>query len=193
VPFSVVYDACVLYPSSLRDLLVRVALAGIVQARWSDQILDEVFQSVSAKRPELDTAALQRTRDLMNAALPAACVRGHETLIAGLSLPDPGDRHVLAAAIRSGAQTIVTFNLRDFPSDVLAGFDIEAKHPDDFLMNCIDISSSTVMQVITEQAADYWKPPFTVPELFSALRGQGLVQSIAKLNALRSNLMPPGF
>ncbi len=193
MPFSVVYDACVLYPSSLPDLLIRVARAGIVQARWSETILDEVFRNILAKRPDLDAAKLQRTRALMSAALPAAMAHGHEELIEGLSLPDPNDRHVLAAAIRAGSQAIVTFNLKDFPEDALGRFDIEPKHPDDFLMNCIDISSSTVMQVITEQAGDYRHPHVTVPELFAALRGQGLVQSIAKLNDLRSSWMPPGF
>jgi len=193
VPFSVVYDACVLYPSSLRDLLIRVACAGLVQARWSDQILDEVFRSIQSNRPDLDPTALARTRDLMNAALPAARVQGHESLIAGLTLPDDDDRHVLAAAIRSGAQSIVTFNLRDFTESDLAPFDIEPKHPDEFLMNCIDISAPTVMRVMAEQAGDYKKPYVTVPELFAALRGQGLVQSIAKLNDLRSSWMPTGF
>lgn len=193
MPFSVVYDACVLYPSSLRDLLIRVARAGIVQARWSESILDEAFGSILAKRPDLDAEKLERTRRLMNSALPAAMVHGHEALIDGLNLPDPKDRHVLAAAIRSGAQAIVTFNLKDFPEDTLGHFDIEPKHPDEFLMNCIDISSSTVMQVITELAGDYRNPQLTVPELFAALRGRGLVQSIAKLNDLRSSWMPPGF
>jgi predicted nucleic acid-binding protein len=193
VPFSVVYDACVLYPSSLRDLLIRVARAGIVQARWSDQILDEVFRSIQANRSDLDPVALSRTRELMNQALPGARVKGHEMLISGLSLPDADDRHVLAAAIRAGAQAIVTFNLKDFPETALAPFDIEPKHPDDFLLNCIDISSSMVMQVITEQAGDYNKPAVSVPELFAALRGQGLVQSIAKLDALRSSAKPKGF
>jgi predicted nucleic acid-binding protein len=188
MPFSVVYDACVLYPSSLRDLLIRVARAGLVQARWSDQILDEAFRSIQANNPNLDPARLQRTRQLMNVAL-----HGHEILIAGLALPDLDDRHVLASAIRSGAQAIVTFNLKDFPEDELARFDIEPKHPDDFMMNCIDLSSSAVMQVITEQAGDYTNPHVTVPELFAALRGHGLVQSIAKLNDLRSSWMPPGF
>jgi len=193
VPFSVVYDACVLYPSSLRDLLIRTARAGIVRARWSDQILDEVFRNIIAKRPDLNPAALDRTRTLMNLALPGARVEEYESLVAGLTLPDDDDRHVPAAAIRVGAQAIVTFNLKDFPEAYLARFDIDPKHPDDFLMNCIDISSSTVMQMLTEQAGDCRNSPVTVPELFSALRNQGLVQSIARLNDLRSSWLPAGF
>jgi hypothetical protein len=128
--FIVVYDACVLHPAPVRDLLVRIANTGIVRARWSEAILDECFGSILIQRPELSSAALERTRQLMMDAVPDCLVTGHESLIGDLDLPDPGDRHVLAAAIRAGAQAIVTFNLKDFPADRLMRYDIEAKHPD---------------------------------------------------------------
>ena len=98
--FVVVYDACVLYPAPLRDLLLRVAHAGLVRARWTDAILDECFRNVLLGRPELDERALQRTRALMNAAIADCLVTDYEPLIPGLDLPDANDRHVLAAAIR---------------------------------------------------------------------------------------------
>src|SRR5687767_9319707 len=112
--FVVIYDACVLYPAPLRDLLIRLAGKRLVQARWTEQILDECFRNIAANRPDLPEAALRRTRELMNRALPDVLVTGYEELIDGLTLPDPNDRHVLAAAIRSGAQVIVTTNLDDF-------------------------------------------------------------------------------
>lgn len=112
--FVVVYDACVLHPAPLRDLLVRIAGAGIVRARWSEQILDECFASILASRPDLTGERLQRTRKLMIAAVPDCLVSGHENLIESLWLPDPNDRHVLAAAIRGGAQAIVTSTRRTF-------------------------------------------------------------------------------
>ena len=115
-----VYDACVLYPAALRDTLIRVALTGLVRARWSEAILDEWERSILRVRPELDRGALGRTRELMNIALPDAVIRGFEPHVAGLELPDPDDRHVLAAAIHGGAQTIVTFNLKDFPEEKLS-------------------------------------------------------------------------
>ncbi|HVZ31726.1 MAG TPA: PIN domain-containing protein [Polyangiaceae bacterium] len=131
----VVYDACVLYPAPLRDLLLRIAVTGLIRARWTERILDECFRNIVAARPELDPTALERTRELMNRAVPDCLIRGYEGLIDGLSLPDPDDRHVLAAAIRAGAQLIVTSNMRDFPENALAPYGIEAKDPDDFVID----------------------------------------------------------
>jgi len=99
VSFVVLYDATVLYPSTLRDLLIRVAQAGLVQAKWSDQILDEVFRNLTANRPDLDPQKLARTRDLMNQAVRDCLVSGYEPLLEAIELPDPDDRHLLAAAI----------------------------------------------------------------------------------------------
>src|SRR5688572_6989324 len=138
--FTVIYDACVLYPAPLRDLLIRIGSKGLVHARWSDQILDESFRNILANRPDLSPAALDRTRDLMNRALRDVRVTGYEGLIDGLTLPDPDDRHVLAAAIRAGAQVIVTANLDDFPEPALTPFAVEAVHPDDFVTHQIDLA-----------------------------------------------------
>lgn len=117
--FVVLYDANVLYPSALRDLLIRIAQAGLVQAKWTDQIVDEVFRNLTANRPDLDPERLARTRELMNKAVRDCLVTGYEPLIDALELPDPDDRHVLAAAIKARAQVIVTNNLKDFPPRAL--------------------------------------------------------------------------
>ena len=129
----VLYDANVLYPSTLRDVLIRVGLARLVQPRWTDQILDEVFRNLADHRPDLSRIRLSRTRRLMQTALPEAAVTGHEEYIGRITLPDPDDRHVLAAAIHTGASTIVTKNLRDFPPAALKPWRVEARHPDTFL------------------------------------------------------------
>ena len=92
--------------------------------------------------------------------------------------------HVLAAAIRAGAQTIVTFNLKDFPAATLAPYDIEAQHPDDFVLDTIDLAPGTVTQVISEQAAALKNPPRSIGDLLDTLREQGLVRSVAKLREL---------
>jgi len=91
--------------------LIRLAGTGLFRARWTDRILDECFSNIVAARPELE-GKLDRTRQLMEKAIPDARVTEYEPIAAGLSLPDENDRHVLAAAIRSGAQVIVTANLR---------------------------------------------------------------------------------
>lgn len=182
--FVVVYDACVLYPAPLRDLLVRLASKGVVRARWSEIILDECFRNVLEQRPDLKPEMLRRTRELMTKAVADSIVTGFEGLVNGLSLPDPDDRHVLAAAIRAGAQTIVTFNLKDFPAATLTPYGIEAQHPDDFVLDTIDLAPGTVTQVISEQAAALKKPPRSIGDLLDTLREQGLVRSVAKLREL---------
>jgi hypothetical protein len=181
--FIAVYDACVLFPAPLRDFLLRLANTGLFRARWTDLILDECFRNVAAKRgakPE----ALARTRTLMNLAVEDALVTNYEPLIDGLTLPDAGDRHVLAAAIRCGAQVIVTSNLDDFPTDALARYDIEAQHPDEFAIHLIDLDPGAVARVVQEQAADLRRPPRSARDLLTTLAEQGLVRTAAALRTL---------
>jgi hypothetical protein len=184
VAFTVVYDACVLHPAPLRDLLVRIAMTGVVRARWSERILDECFRSILEQRPELKPEALARTRSLMSRAIPDCLVEGHEGLIEGLVLPDANDRHVLAAAIRSGAQAVITFNLKDFPASALEPFGIEALHPDDFVLDVLDLAAGAVCVAVTKQLASLRNPPMTMAELLDVLQAQGLVQSVAMLKSL---------
>jgi len=129
---AVLYDACVLYPALLRDFLMWLGLSGCFRARWRRTIQDEWKRNVLRNRPGLSRAQLDRVSDLMDKAIPECLVEGYEALIADLHLPDPDDRHVLAAAIHGEASIIVTFNLRDFPREALAPFGIGALHPDDF-------------------------------------------------------------
>lgn len=117
--FVAIYDANVLYPSTLRDVLIRIAQGGLVQAKWTDQILDETFRNILKNHPDIPPEKLDRVRALMNAAIRDCLVKGHEPMIDAVELPDPDDRHVLAAAIRAKAQVVVTFNLKDFPTEAL--------------------------------------------------------------------------
>lgn len=182
--FIVVYDACVLYPAPLRDLLIRVVLTGVVRARWTDQILDECFRSILADRPDLTAEKVERTRAAMNRAIPDVLVTGYESLIAGIALPDADDRHVVAAAIRAGAQVIVTSNLRHFPKDKLEPFGLVAVHPDDFVLDCIDLAPAAVCAAVEAQAAALKNPPKTRAELLETLQQNGLIQTVARLREL---------
>ena len=165
--FVVIYDANVLYPSTLRDVLIRLAQTGLVQAKWTETILDETFRSLHANRPDLDETRLQRTRTLMNLAVRDAVVTGYEPLIGSLHLPDFDDRHVLAAAIRARAQIIVTFNLSDFPPEALTHWDVEAKHPDDFLVDQFHLDAISVHKAIQAVADSWQKPPGTVNDVLA--------------------------
>jgi len=178
-----VYDACVLYPNTLRDLLIRIAQSGLCQAKWTDQILGETFKNLQASRPELDESALVRTRELMIRAVRDCLVQGYEALIPVFTLPDPDDRHVLAAAVRAKAQLIVTANLRDFPVQELSQWDVEAKAPDDFVLDQIDLDRAAVYGAV-QRIADSWKkPPGTINDVLSSLEKCGLVESVAALRA----------
>jgi hypothetical protein len=182
--FVVLYDAAVLYPAPLRDLLLRVARTGLVRAHWTGEILDECFRNIRANRPDLAPPALERTRQLMNQAIPDVLVTGYESLVGGLSLPDPDDRHVLAAAIKTGAQVIVTWNLSDFPEASLATYGIEALDPDELVLNLLDLAPGAIMAVVSEQAEALKNPPISVAQLLEILLRQGLVRAVARLRDL---------
>jgi hypothetical protein len=184
VAFIVVYDACTLYPAPVRDLLLRIATGGLVRARWTHRILDECFRNIAANRPDLPREALARTRDLMCAAVPDCLVADFEGLESAVTLPDEDDRHVVAAAIRCGAQAIVTYNLGDFPNEVLAKFGMEAKHPDDFVLDAISLRPGAVIQALTQQSAALRSPPISIGDLLDILRDRGLEQSVAQLRDL---------
>ncbi|GAA3752681.1 PIN domain-containing protein [Salinactinospora qingdaonensis] len=179
----VVYDANVLYPNTLRDLLIRIAQAGLVQAKWTHQILDEVFDNLRENRPDLSPDALDRTRKLMLAAVRDCLVTGYEPLIPALSLPDPADRHVLAAAIRAKAQVIVTSNRRDFPEDALSDWEVEVKSPDEFVLDQIHLDRKVVWSC-AQQIVDAWRrPPGTVEDVLARLERNGLLQAVAELRS----------
>jgi hypothetical protein len=182
--FVVLYDACVLYPAPLRDLLIRIARTGVVRAQWTDAILDECFRNILENRTDLSTEKLARTRAAMNAAIPDVLVTGYESLIAAIDLPDPDDRHIVAAAIRAGAQAIVTSNLKDFPAEQIAAFGLEAVHPDDFVLDCIDLAPAAIVAAVEAQAAALKAPPQTVGDVLDTLQRNGIVQSVAKLREL---------
>ncbi len=178
---SVIYDACVLYPFHLRDLLIRVGQAGLVHARWTNAILDECFTSITANRPELREPLL-RTRQLMNASIRDVLVEDYEELISGLTLPDPDDRPILAAAIKAGAQVIVTFNLKDFPASILDRYGMEAQHPDAFVTNLLDLDARAVAVVIEAMNLDLQSTP-GIPFVLNALDRTGLHSTAQELRS----------
>lgn len=180
-PLTAVLDACVLYPAPLRDLLMWVALEGGYQARWSAQIHAEWTRNLLIKRPDLQTKSLQRTVQLMQQALPEAEVSGHEALVSSLSLPDPDDRHVLAAALHGQAQVIVTFNLKDFPSTALAKHRLRAMQPDAFLLSVERRRPGTLLTAARRQRQSLKSPPMSVDDYLGVLSRQSLTKTVELL------------
>ena len=115
----------------------------------------------------------------MARAFPEAMVEGHEGLIPALQLPDEHDRHVLAAAIRAGAQRIVTENLRDFPARILSRYDVEAVSPDQFLASTFELYPSHAMSVLRQMRRNYKHPPMNPGEFLMSLMRVGLAQTAA--------------
>ena len=179
--YVALYDACVLYPAPLRDLLMHLAGTGLFRARWTDDIHEEWIRNVLARHPDLTAGQLARVRSLMDAHVPDALVTGYRPLIDSLDLPDPDDRHVLAAAIRAGAGVIVTFNVSDFPGDRLAPFGVEAQHPDDFVLHLSDLDPAAVCRAARDHRGSLKRPTKTVDEYLDALRAAGLSKTVSFL------------
>jgi hypothetical protein len=179
--FTVVYDACVLYPAALRDFLMHLAVTNLFRARWTDMIHDEWIRNVLKDRPDLEARQLDRTRQLMDANVLDCLVTGYESLIPSLLLPDEDDRHVLAAAIRCGADSIVTFNIKDFPKCSLEPYGIQALHPDEFVLSQMVLSPNLVCAAAKRQRANLRNPPKSVGEFLECLTQQGLVLTANEL------------
>lgn len=192
VPVAVL-DACVLYSAPLRDLLIRLALAGLYQAKWTEQILDEAFVALRRHRSDLASTQLQRTRRLMYKALPDALVKGHLDLVEDLDLPDLDDRHVLAAAIRSGAQWIITENVKDFPVDVLGGYGVDVRTPDEFVLLLLDRTPDIVFEVVRRQAMALKNPPHSFGGLLETLERRGLERAVTEIRRSAQEPLVPSM
>ncbi|MCG3470268.1 PIN domain-containing protein [Xenorhabdus bovienii] len=184
-PYPAVLDACVLYPARLRDLLMHLGLAGLYQPKWSDTIQDEWKRNLLKQRSDIKPEVLEQTTTLMNTALPDANVTGFELLIEGLRLPDEDDRHVLATAIRANAEVIVTMNLKDFPPKILAEFDIEALHPDEFISDLFDLNHAAALEAVRQQRIALKNPPMSTDEFLYMLLKQGLPMTVKAIDAYR--------
>lgn len=129
-----------------------------------------MISNLLKKRPDLTRDKLERTRALMDMHAVDALVTGYEDLIPGLQLPDPDDRHVLAAAIRGRADVIVTMNLRDFPAYAMGSLGIEVQHPDEFILHLLDLATGAVVAAAQNHRQSLKNPPKTVTKVFGNAR-----------------------
>lgn len=179
--FIVIYDSCVLYPAPLRDLLMRLALTDLYHAKWTQEIHKEWMRNLLKNRSDLTIERLESVRARMDLHVRDGLVEGYEELIDGIKLPDPNDRHVLAAAIKANAQTVVTYNLSDFPSSVLSKYEIVAQHPDGFLRHLLDLAPAKVIATVQETRKSLKNPPKNSSEYLATLEKQSLPQTCAYL------------
>lgn len=179
-PPVVLYDASVLYPFHLRNLLVQLAVERVVAARWTDAIHEEWIAAL-VRTGRVGRERLLRTRDLMKATLPDADVGGFEHRIHCLELPDADDRHVLAAAIEAGATVIVTHNLRHFPPSALAPHGARAEPPDAFLTALHSTRPAQVGAVVEAARHNLRLTLPSAQDYRDALRQQGLRELVARL------------
>lgn len=174
-------DANVLYSAGLRDLLLRLADRYLFAPLWSPDIHAEWTGSLLADRPDIDPAALDRTRSTMDRHFPDALVTGFDNLVSELDLPDPNDRHVLAAAIHGRADVIVSANLRDFPHNCLAPHGLAAQHPDAFVADLFSADTGAVLAAVQGHRAALRNPRRSVSEYLSALERLGLTTTASLL------------
>ncbi len=180
-------DANVLFPFRKRDILLRFHHAGLFQARWTERILDEWTVNLLERKPHLERS-VRSQRHAMHEHFAEALVTGYEPSVGTLELPDADDRHVLAAAIRCGAQYIVTDNLADFPAEVLARFDIEATDADGFLSRTFDLYPSEALGVLRTLRKAYTNPPFSPSGFVRDLTAKGLPRLAAQTEEHRDEL-----
>jgi predicted nucleic acid-binding protein len=168
IVFTALLDANVLWPAALRDVLLRAAQRGLYHPVWSRAIRAEAQRALVRRRPDLDPAKLTRTFDLMDQHFPDSSVEDYETLVPEMQ-NQRKDRHVLAAAVRAGAQVIVTFNAKDFPHQAVQPHNIEVQIPDEFLCRLWELDAGQIAEVLREQAASLRNPPRTALEVLANL------------------------
>lgn len=185
--FPVFLDTNVLYPPSLADTLLRLGEAEVIRPHWSPDVLDELERNLA----EVITAEkAHRRRVTMEAAFPDATVSGYESMIDSMA-NHRKDRHVLAAAVHSHCEVIVTFNLKDFPSSALAPHGITAVHPDEFLLDQLDLYPQSVGSVLVRQAAKTARPRLTLLQILASLERISLPGFAAEVRRRWPEIAPP--
>ncbi|WP_293276571.1 MULTISPECIES: PIN domain-containing protein [unclassified Microcoleus] len=163
---------------------MELGVGEVFEPRWTEEIHEEWIRNVLLNNRNLTSERLTRTKNMMNASIKNCLVQGYEIIIPDLELPDPGDRHVLAAAIHSRADCIVTFNLRDFPADKLRQYNIEPLHPDEFILRLLNFNWQGVCKAAEKQRIRLKNPPKTPDEYLQTLVELGLPLSATRMREL---------
>lgn len=178
MPFPAFLDTCVLYPAYLCDTLLRLAEASAYRPLWSAEVLTELRRNLIER--DIPAERVDRRIAHMTRSFPDAIVTGYESLIDGMA-NDPKDRHVLAATVRANAEVLVTFNMSDSPEPALKPYDVIAIHPDEFLLDQLDLYPGVTLEVLRQQAASYRRVPNTVSGILVLLERTGVPRFAAEV------------
>jgi PIN domain len=187
-PPIVILDACILYPFHLRNIIIQIAVDRLIDARWSHEIHDEWIRNLVADVPGIPIERLQITCKLMNDALPHATVTGYRAHLEAVTLPDPDDRHVVAAAITAGASIILTWNLRDFPTKELKKHGLLRRTPDVFLTDLYDKAPDLTLASLANARRNLRKTRISAPDFIDVLKNQKLTQLATRIAERTSDL-----
>ncbi|WP_225732003.1 MULTISPECIES: PIN domain-containing protein [unclassified Nocardia] len=167
-------DTCVLYPAHLRDTILRLAEADLIQPLWSAEILFELRRNLCARCDGDDAAAkVDRLISTLKGFFTDALVEGYEDLVERME-NHPKDRHVLAAALYGGADVLLTFNLKDFEVRPIGEGFPELSHPDAFLLDMLDLAPGQVIKLLRRQVAEHKRPPKHIQGLLDVLDRSGV-------------------
>lgn len=165
--FPAFLDTSTIFGAALNDLLLSLAERGLFRPLWSSGVFKELERNLVARG--IDSDKVRYRIDAMRRTFPDAEVVGYDHLVEAMT-SDPGDRHVLAAAVRANAEVLVTFNLRHFPEEALEPYDIEARHPDDFLLDQIDVHEQATLTVLRAVVTSYERPALTFADYLALMR-----------------------
>lgn len=180
--YSAFLDANVLHPAFLRGAMLWFASERLLRPVWSTTVLEEWRRSLLRRHPDLNNEKIDQLQAQMLEHFPDAMVEGYEPFIEAITLPDPDDRHVLAAAIVGKCQGIVTTNIKHFPEEIVAPYQLEIIHPDDFIVNIIDIDETKALTACRNHRAAMSQSKPTQDEYLERFRASGLVQAHARLS-----------
>ena len=171
---TVVLNVCVLVPVAFADALLRIAERGLYRPLWSARIIAETIDAIKEVHPTIPPGRIQQRFAEIDTAFADACVEWLPSLKEAVTLPDPDDRHVVAAAVHGMADAIVTANLRVYPLDVLEPLNITVVHLDALLRDQLDLASRIVLDVLRTQASQYRRPTLTPVDLIALLARAGV-------------------
>jgi hypothetical protein len=188
-PPIAVFDSCILYPFHLRNIIVQAAVDRLIEARWTDEIHDEWMRNLMVQMPAIPMEErLHVTRQLMNGALPTATIRGYEEHIPRVTLPDPDDRHVVAAGIAAHASHVLTWNLRHFPTNELKKFGLRRMTPDAYLSALFNKIPDLVISSLANARRNLSKTRVSASDFIDILERQKLVQVAKRVEKYVSDL-----